>query len=141
MTHHSRPPRKRDDASVASALEAMGSALSSGDAAHVAVYWDLPGVVLADEGARGLETHQVVAEFFQAAIRWYRDQGTPIARPVLRHVEWISDRLSAVSVDWLGLDAHHVERSRESSFYIMRVGDDGVPRIHVAMSRLAPEDL
>jgi hypothetical protein len=59
-----------------------------------------------------------------------------IARLALRHVEWISDRLAAVSVDWLGLGPHEVERSRESSFYIMRVGDDGVARIHVAMSRL-----
>ena len=119
------------------ALSSIGDALSSGDAPAIATLWDVPGLVLADEGTKAIAARDEVAQFFAQAIRWYRDRGTPVARSEPPRVEWISDRLAAVSVDWLGLDSNGIEQTRESSFYIMRLGDDGVARIQVAMSRVA----
>lgn len=140
ITAGTRLMAKRDDNAVATALTGIGNALSAGDAAAVARFWGVPGVVLADQGARAVDTQEMVAEFFVTAIQAYREQGTATAKPALRDIEWISDGLAAVSVDWLGLDSAEMERSRESSFYIMRVGDDGVARIHVAMTRLPNSD-
>src|SRR5688500_4897969 len=126
-------PIDRD--AILSTLVQMGEALSAGDAARVSAFWDVPGLVLADEGSRAVAAREEVEAFFRASIAVYREQGTPVAKPELVRVEAISERLFAVDVDWLGIDADGVEKSREASHYILRFGDDGVPRVHVAMSR------
>jgi hypothetical protein len=126
---------RTDDDAVRAALIAIGAALSAADAGAVAALWDVPGLVLADQGARRIETRDEVRAFFEAAIRAYRETGTPPAPPEIEGVTWISARVAAVRVDWIGADEEGVARTRESSFYLMRVGDDGVARIHVAMAR------
>jgi hypothetical protein len=131
---------ERDHDAVTTALDSIGRALSTGDATGVAAFWDVPGLVLADQGARAIATKEEIVAFFAEAIRTYRAKGTPTARPDLMSVDWLTDRLAAVSVEWLALDTDGVVRSRESSCYIVRIGDDGVARIHVAMPRLAGGD-
>jgi hypothetical protein len=126
---------RRDDEAIRDALVKIGAALSSGDAHGVAALWDVPGLVLADQGVRQIGSREEVAAFFEASIRSYRDRGTPTATPDLDGIVWITSRIAAVRVDWLAVDAAGVTRDRESSFYLMRLGEDGVARIHVAMSR------
>ena len=126
---------KRDDKAIRDALDRIGAALSSADAQAVAALWDMPGLVLADQGARQIETREEVSAFFEASIRAYRNRGTPTAIPELDDITWITSRVAAVRVDWIGVDAGGLATDRESSFYLMRIGDDGVARIHVAMPR------
>jgi hypothetical protein len=128
----------RDDWMVLEALEKIGAALGSGDARAVAALWDVPGLVLANQGGRAIESREQVAAFFEHAIRSYREQGTSGAVPESQGITWITDRIAAVSVDWIGTDAHGAARTRESSFYLMRVGDDDVARVQVAMPRTGP---
>jgi len=125
----------RDDRVVRDALERIGLALTSGNAGAVADLWDVPGLVLADQGVRAIGSRAEVAAFFEQAIHAYRERGTPRAVPDDVRVTWVTDRIAAVSVDWIGRDAQGGEREREGSFYLMRVGDDGVARVQVAMGR------
>jgi hypothetical protein len=127
-----------DDHLVHDALARIGSALSAADATAVAALWDVPGLVLADQGARPIASREEVRAFFEASIRSYREKGTPTAIPEIDDIVWVTDRIAAVRVDWIGADAGGAARTRESSFYLMRVGDDGVARIQVAMSRTDP---
>ena len=124
-----------DGEAVRATLREIGRCLGVGDAKGVAGLWDVPGLVLADEGAKGIASRAEVEAFFVQAIAWYREQGTPRAEPELTALTAITDRLVGVDVTWRGLDAAGVERSKEFSHYIMRAGEDGVPRVQVAMSR------
>jgi hypothetical protein len=123
------------DTAVRSALTQIGAALSSGDPNAVAALWDVPGLVLADQGGRAIATRGEVRDFFSGAIRWYREQGTPMAIPELEDIAWITERIAAVRVDWIGADAEGNAVNRESSFYLMRLGEDGIARIQVALPR------
>jgi hypothetical protein len=96
-------------------------------------------LVLADEGACAVSSLDEVMAFFQQAIAWYRQNGTPTARTELKGWEALSDRVLAVDVEWLALDASGVEKARDASHYLMRVGDDQRLRVHVAMSRRVPK--
>jgi hypothetical protein len=126
----------RDDGAIRDSLAKIGHALSSSDAQGVAELWDVPGLVLADQGARQVGSREEVREFFETSIRAYREKGTPTAALEVDGIAWISDRIAAVRVDWLAIDAGGARRGREYSYYLMRIGDDGVARIHVAMSRV-----
>jgi hypothetical protein len=120
---------------VRTTLVGIGEALSQGRPRDVANSWEVPGVVLANEGARVVTSRGEIESFFRSAIDAYRAKGTPTAEPELLGVDVLSDRLAAVDVVWRGLDEHGAEQSRETSHYIMRSGDDGIPRIQVALSR------
>jgi arylformamidase len=126
-----------DPAAIIRTLEEIGVALSTGDAASVASFWDVPAIVLADEGARAVASRAEVEAFFEASIDWYRKRGTPSAHPILDRVDPVSDRVAAVDVRWIGYGEDGEERSVESSHYLMRTGDDGVPRVQAALSRAA----
>ena len=116
-------------------LRDISAALEVGDPARVAELWDVPALVLADQGARSVATRAEVEEFFRGSIEWYRERGTPSAVPTLERWERISERIAAVDVTWRALDSSGVEKSREASHYLMRTGDDGVARVQVAISR------
>lgn len=53
----------------------------------------------------------------------------------LERVEALSATLAAVDVTWLAVDATGSEPSRERSHYLLPLGDDGQPRIRVALTR------
>jgi hypothetical protein len=126
---------RHDNDAVRDALTRIGKALSSADAGAVAALWDIPGLVLADQGARQIASRAEVSAFFEVSIQAYREKGTPTAVPEVCDIVWLTGRIAAVYVDWIAVDAKGIARDRESSFYLMRVGDDGVARIHVAMAR------
>jgi hypothetical protein len=124
-----------DESAILRTLRDIGSALAAGDAAQVAELWDVPALVLADQGARAVDTRAEVEEFFRGSIAWYRERGAPSAVPTLERWERISEHIAWVDVTWRGIDASGVEKSRESSHYVMRTGEDGLARVQVAMAR------
>ena len=124
-----------DPAAIRKSLEQLGESLTSGDAARAATFWDFPALVLADQGAKVIMERGEVEAFFRGSIASYRQRGTPTVRPELQRWDRISDGLVAVDVRWRGLDPMDDAVSVDISHYIMRVGDDAVPRIQVAMSR------
>jgi hypothetical protein len=124
-----------DPSRISYTLQQVGDSLTSGDAARVASFWDIPALVLADQGGKSILERAEVEAFFRQSIAWYRERGMPTVRAELQHWDQISDRIVAVDVRWRGFDPAGVAVSDEVSHYVMRFGDDDVPRIHVAMSR------
>jgi hypothetical protein len=118
-------------------LERYAQALSAGDARAIASCWELPALVLSDEGATAVSSAAEVEKFFAQAIDWYRSRGLVETRPELERIELLSGRLAAVDVRWPAFDGAGVERLSERTQYILHADKDGLPRIRVALARTA----
>lgn len=110
-------------------LERLGQAISSGDLKGVSTCWTFPAMFLSEAGASQLE--QLMAQATEA----YRKQGIASTRPDLEQVEPLSESLVSVDVRWPSYDASGNEKASERSHYILYLGQDGQPRIGVALTR------
>ncbi len=122
---------------IRTSLEEIGTALSQGDPQGVAEHWEVPGLVLADQGAIPIATLEEVRSFFASSIDDYRQRGLMSTRPTIEHVELMSDGLASVDVSWAAFDAAGQPQGAERSHYLMHLGRDGKARIQVALSRAA----
>ena len=111
-------------------------ALAAADGERVADLWELPALVMSDEGTHLVTERREVVEFFSAAATQYREVGIASTRPEHLAVEHLSDRLTSADVRWLGIDAEgRPTEHRELSTYLLRTGEDGRLRIQVAVAR------
>lgn len=127
----------RERGTVEAMLQRLGRALSDGDVTTIPSCWQLPAFVLSDDGARCVNAPDEIETFFRQAIAWYRNQGLVATRPTLLALQQLSPRLASVDVRWTALDAQGHEKTHETSRYLLRLGDDGEPRIQVALSLAA----
>jgi hypothetical protein len=126
-----------DDDQIRRMLERLGQALSTGDVKGVASCWAVPSLVLSENGATPVAALSEVETFFAQAIEWYRSRGLVSTKPEVERIERLSDRLSAVDVRWPAFDSAGREQAAERSHYLLQRGDDGQPRIRVALTRTA----
>ena len=118
-----------DDA-IRDLLQRFAHAFTSGDGPGAAACWEVPALVISDEGTRAVSTLDEVAGFFGGAKAQYHAQGVTGTRADVDCIEWFSGRLASVEVTWPWLDADGKELGKsESSAYIVRMGDDGKARI------------
>jgi hypothetical protein len=123
------------DAAVQRLLDRLGDALTRGDATQAAACWQVPALVLSDEGSLAIDDIAAIVAFFESSIPWYREQGVVTVRPDLLHVDPLSGRLAAVDVRWPGFDAEGGEVWSETSHYVLSLEDDGDYRVRVALTR------
>lgn len=116
-------------------LRRYGDALGRGDLETVAACWDVPALVLSDRGCVGVESTAQIKDFFGAAGADYRRRGIVATRPVAFDSEPISERVYSIDVQWAALDAEGDERGREHVLYLIRLDDEGAPRIQVTIDR------
>jgi hypothetical protein len=116
-------------------LDNYGQALSAGDLDGVAECWDIPALVLSDEGAISVSNSDQIKQFFARAAEGYRSQGLVATRPQIERVDQLTERLIAVDVRWPAFNAAGAEQSSERSHYILWLGDDHQPRFRVALTR------
>jgi hypothetical protein len=121
-------------AEVEEFLGRYGRALSAGDVAGVGCCWQVPALVVADQGTRAVLAMEEVEVFFGAVVAWYRGQGLMGTVPEVRQVERLSAALVSVDVAWSARDAGGVERSQEVSRYVLRRDEDRELRICVAVT-------
>jgi hypothetical protein len=119
---------------VYSFLEGYGQALSTGDLPAIVNCWDVPALVLSDQGARAVFEIAEVEQFFAGAVEWYRAQGQVATRQSSVEIKRLSERLVSVDVRWSVIDTSGAERPSEYSHYILSLADDGQPRIRVAIA-------
>jgi hypothetical protein len=111
-----------DEDAVRVMLERFARAITSGDGRAAAACWDVPALVVSDEGSRAVGSAAEVAAFFGGAREQYNRQGVTDTRPEVECIEWHSARLASVTVRWPYLDAEGKELGRsESSVYLVRV--------------------
>jgi hypothetical protein len=122
------------DMLVEHSLVALGEALSRGDARAVAECWDVPALVLTDEGSVAVGSREQVAGFFKEAIADYRRRGIVSTRPLVRRIAPLTDKLVAVDVHWPAFDTHGDQREIELSHYVLGRGDDGRYRVRMAIT-------
>lgn len=119
---------------IKQSLERYGEALSAGDLASIWNCWEVPGLVLADDGAIVVSDKGQLEGFFARAIGWYQSQGLMATRPELERTMALTERLTLVTVRWPSFDHAGVERSSDRSHYILRLGNDGQHRIQVGVT-------
>ena len=119
---------------VSSFLEGYGRALSTGDSHAIVNCWEVPALVLADQGARMVNEAAEVEQFFIGAIEWYRAQGMVATKPSSVEIKKLSERLLSVDARWSVIDATGAESPGEHSYYILSISDNGLPHIRVAIS-------
>jgi hypothetical protein len=116
-------------------LERLGHGLSTGDLREVSGCWDVPSLVLSDQGAVPVGSKDEIEKFLRQAVMSYRSQGLTSTKPELERFEILSETLVAADVRWPTFDKDGVEKSSERSHYILQIGSDGQPRIRVALTR------
>jgi hypothetical protein len=111
-----------DEDAVRDMLQRFARAFTAGDGPAAAACWDVPALVVSDEGNRAVGSAAEVAAFFGGAKEQYNRQGVTDTRPEVECIEWHSAQLASVTVRWPYLDAQGKELGRsESSVYLVRV--------------------
>jgi len=118
-------------------LERLGKALTDGNIHAFATYWEIPALILSDQGDRPITDRNELEAYFAHAVEWYRARGLVFTEPDLQRVEQLSDRLVAIDVQWRAFNAEDVEQVGERWHFILRFEADGDPLIRVAIT-MAP---
>lgn len=107
---------------VRAMLQRFAAAITGGDGPGAAACWDVPALVVAEEGSRAVGSREEVAAFFGGARAQYNAQGVTGTRPDVQRIDWHTPRLASVTVRWPYLDAQGAEVGRaESSVYLVRL--------------------
>lgn len=119
--------------SVQSMLEKFAKAFTRSDGKAAAECWEVPALIVADQGTKAVATLAEVEDFYGGAAKQYNDMGITDTRPEIQSITWMTDQLATVHVRWPYLDAEGKRRPEtESSTYVMRF-DAGQPKINVAV--------
>jgi hypothetical protein len=121
-------------AAIKRLVECVAQSLSAGDFHALAKCWEVPALVLSDNGAIAVSDASEIERFFAQAAEWYRSRGIASTKPEIERVDFLSDKLAAIDVRWPWLDASGKEMSSERSHYIAQVGQDQRAYIRVALT-------
>lgn len=123
-----------DDQPIRDMLQRFARAFTTGDGEGAAQCWEVPALVIADDGSRAISTRGEVAGFFGGAAQQYTSRGITGTRPDVQRVEWHTAKLASVTVRWPYLDAQGRELPQsESSTYVVRIGNEGAKICAVLM--------
>jgi hypothetical protein len=121
--------------SLESFVEAYGKAISSSDLEGVADSWEVPALVLSDEGTTVVNAKEEVTGFFEKAAASYKSQGRTSTIGEIISKQYLTKNIVALDVRWPSFDDEGKAKAVEMSHYLLRIGDDGKPRIQVALTR------
>jgi hypothetical protein len=127
-----------DEDEIRRFLDRYGQALSAGHLEEIVRCWDVPALVLSDQGALPVSSSGEIERFFAQAGEQYRSQGLVTTRLRLERAEALTEQLTSVDIQWAAFEAAGAERSSERSHYILQRGEDGHHRIRVALTRTTP---
>lgn len=114
-----------DNAAVRALLVGLAHALTSGDGKTAAATWATPALVIADDLALTVTSHDELQEVFGGAKAQYNARGIADTRPDILRLDWVTDRLAIVEVRWPYLAADGDEIGEETSTYVIRREPDG----------------
>jgi len=130
MNPHTEPGVQK----IQTMLEHFAEAFTHGDGKGAAECWDVPALVVSDDGVKAVSEVGEVEAFFGGAAEQYNSKGITGTRPEILEVDWLTERLASVRVRWpyLGEDGK-VKKGSESSTYVVRNDDQGAPKIVTAI--------
>jgi hypothetical protein len=121
------------DEEIRSLLQAYGRALSEGNLRGVSAAWDVPALVLSDEGAIEVQSAKQIEDFFGTARRQYTERGIVTTKPEIAKVDWLSEKMVQVRARWLQLTPNKERKGEELTLYVLRRDDQNHWRIRVAI--------
>jgi hypothetical protein len=101
-------------------FDRYGAALTCGDVSAIANCYALPGMVVADSYSFTFASPAAVALSFLGAAPAYSEQQIVAAHAQLRDVQWLSDALAMVAVEWEYLDSRGNAVPGEAYRYLIR---------------------
>ncbi len=113
----------------------LARALTSGDGKTIAELWEVPSLVLSDQGARVMQTPAEVEQLFARAKGMYAARGIIDTRPDIQYVEWLTNRIVVADVRWPLFDERHRELGAEASTYTLARDHAGKLRLRVVVMR------
>jgi len=116
-------------------LDELARSLIAGDGEAVAALFEVPALIISDEGVITVASMEQIAQFFGAAKVKYNAQGIVGTRADLIDLERIGQRIVVATVRWPHLDSNHHEVAAESSDYTLRRDDKGRLRIRSVLMR------
>ncbi len=116
-------------------LQRLGEMTSAGNPAGMASAFDVPALMMSEQGTLAFSSQAEIAKMFERAVQQYRAQGVVSTKPHIKWIEALSEGIAAVDVQWPGFDRAGTEKSTEASHYILQRAKDGTPRIRVALTR------
>ncbi len=116
-------------------LDGLARSLTAGDGKAVATMYEVPALIISDEGVHAITSPEEIATFFGSAKTEYNAMGVVDTRADLIDLERIGKRLLVATVRWPHLDANHHEVAAESSDYTLRRDDQGRLRIRSVLMR------
>jgi hypothetical protein len=130
-----RPPLRGhgDDAQVDALLEAVASAVTTGNGRGAAECWAVPAFVVGAGHELVVASLDDVADHFGHAREQYNARGIGDTRPDVQWLEWIGEDLALVEVRWPWLDAQGEEHGSETSTYLLKRDSSGAMKLRVAV--------
>lgn len=116
-------------------LDQLARALTAGDGDNVATMYDVPALIISDEGVHAISSTTEIGTFFGAAKKQYNAMGVVDTRADVIDLERIGARIYIATVRWPHLDAKGAEVASESSDYTLRRDDQGKLRIRSVLMR------
>ncbi len=116
-------------------LDGLSRSLIAGDGDAIADMYEVPALIISEDGVQAFGSSAEVAKFFGLAKAQYGAQGIVDTRADLIDLERIGKRLLVATVRWPQLDTNHREVAAESSDYTLRRDDTGRLRIRSVLMR------
>jgi len=123
-----------DKAGLQTFLEKFGTALTRGDAETISKCFELPAMFVSDDSVMTLNTKEEMEQMFEQGRKFYIDKGLVDTRPEIEDFGPLTDRIYEAAVRWPGFDSAGREKWSERSRYVIRLDDQGEPRLRVAMT-------
>ena len=114
-------------------LNSMARAIVSGDGRTVAEMWEVPALVISDDGVMPVDRQEEFEAIFGGAREQYNAQGITDTRAEIVRIEWATKRLATVQVRWPHLDASGKICGSETSTYVIRRNDKDELKLRVAV--------
>ena len=122
------------EAAIHTLLDDFAKAFTKGDGKGAAACWEVPALIVSDDGTKAVASLDEVGAFFGGAAKQYTDKGTMSTRADVQSITWITDKVATVQVRWPYLDKDgKAQGTSESSTYVMRFVDDDTPKINTTM--------
>ncbi len=116
-------------------FDELAHALTAGDGDKVATMYEVPALIISDEGVRAISTTEEIAAFLGVTKREYNAMGVVDTRAEVIDLERIGTKLYVATVRWPHLDAAGKQVAEESSDYTLRRDDKGHLRIRSVLMR------
>jgi hypothetical protein len=110
-------------------------AIAAGDAEVLARLCATPSLMISENFSMALTSHPQAKDFFSGALLNYTSHGATLGRPHISSLEWVTEDMAFVNVQWAMVDKKKQESGFENAFYILKCDESGEVKIQTALMR------